>query len=111
MLSALPSPALPIMGHYLCSGLGEGDLKNPSQAVTGAPGFSLGAISHSIPARATLIHRCHDPRVTSCCLAPAPPQNNIGFWIPLVTLDFIPGSTHRDPRVASESHGAKLPPG
>lgn len=42
MLSALPSPALPTVGHYLCSGLGEGDLRNPSQAVTGAPVLKLG---------------------------------------------------------------------
>lgn len=71
----------------------------------------MGVIPHSVPAQATLIHRRDDPRVTSCCLAPAPPQSDVGFWIPLVMLDFTPDSTHRDPKEASEPQEAKLSPG
>lgn len=69
----------------------------------------LGVIPQPVPAQATLIHWCDDPRVTS--LAPAPPQSNVRSWIPLVTLDFTPGSTHRDPEDASEPQETKLSPG
>lgn len=115
MLSALPSPALPTVRHCLCSGLGERESIPESRfhpRKSQEPlSFTLGVISHSVPAQATLIHWCDDQRVTSCCLAPAPPQSDVGFWIPLVTLDFTPGSTHRDPKGASEPQEAKLSPG
>lgn len=48
MLSPLPSPALHTVRHYLCSGLGEGDLENPSQEVTGAPVLHSWVSSHSL---------------------------------------------------------------
>lgn len=108
MPGALPSPALPTVSHHLCPGLGEGNLKNSSRQSQELVSFSLGVIPHSVPAQATLIHRCDDLRVASCCPAPTPPPSNVGFWIPLVTLDFTPASTHRDPKDASELQGEKL---
>lgn len=109
MPGALPSPALPTVGHHLCPGLGEGDLKNPSRQSQELVSFSLGVIPHSVLAQATLTHRWDDLRVASCCPTPTPPLSNVGSWIPLVTLDFAPGSTHRDPKDASELQGEKLP--
>lgn len=88
--------------------------RGPQESIPGShrsPCPSAWVSSHTVPAQATLIHQCDDPRVTSCCPAPAPPQSDIGFWIPLVTLDFTPGSTHRDPKDASGPHGAKPSPG
>lgn len=87
VLSALPSTT---------SGLGEGCLRNPSQAVPGAPVLHSGCHPRSVPAQATLICRCDDLRVASSCLAPSPPTTlGSGFlwsrWIsPLVPHTKIP---------------------